>query len=94
MLREEIVAYYAEASSRSVSVLLALMVVATIAYLWFVGVVRNRLGASENPLVGTVYLSSSVLFTGRILVGASALGPQFGDGLLVAVEKPEALDSD
>ena len=70
--REEIAAYYAEASSRSVGVLLALMVVATIAYLWFVGVVRSRLGASETPLVGTVFLGSSVLFTGLVLVGASA----------------------
>jgi hypothetical protein len=70
--REEIAAYYAEASSRSVSVLLALMVVATIAYLWFVGVVRSRLGESETPLVGTVFLGSSVLFTGLVLVGASA----------------------
>ena len=71
--REEIATYYADGSSRSVSVLLALMVVATIAYLWFVGVVRNRLGASETRLVGTVFLGASVLLTGLLLVGASAL---------------------
>jgi len=71
--REEIAAYYAEGSSRSVSALLALMVVATIAYLWFVGVVRTRLGASETRLVGTVFLGGSVLLTGLVLVGASAL---------------------
>jgi len=71
--REEIAAYYADGSSRSVTVLLALMVVATIAFLWFVGVVRNRLGAGETRLVGTVFLGASVLLTGLLLVGASAL---------------------
>ena len=71
--QDEIAAYYAEGSSRSVMVLLALMVVGTIAFLWFVGVVRNRLGASETRLVGTVFLGASVLLTGLVLVGASAL---------------------
>jgi hypothetical protein len=71
--QDEIAAYYAERSSPSVMVLLALMVVATIAFLWFVGVVRNRLGASETRLVGTVFLGASVLLTGLVLVGASAL---------------------
>ena len=70
---DEIATYYAEGSGRSVTVLLALMVVATIAFLWFVGVVRNRLGASETRLVGTVFLGASVLLTGLLLVGASAL---------------------
>lgn len=71
--RAEITAYYAGGSTSSVTVLLALMVVATIAYLWFVGVVRNRLGDAETRLVGTVFLGASVLLTGLVLVGASAL---------------------
>jgi len=69
----EISAYYADGSSRSIKLLLALMMVATIAFLWFVGVVRNRLGASETRLVGTVFLGASVLLAGLVLVGASAL---------------------
>jgi len=71
--RGEISAYYADGSSRSIKLLLALMMVATIAFLWFVGVVRNRLGASETRLVGTVFLGASVLLAGLVLVGASAL---------------------
>jgi len=71
--RDQITAYYSHGSSPSVSVLLALMVAATIAFLWFVGVVRNRLGVRETRLVGTVFLGGSVLFTGLVVVGASAL---------------------
>lgn len=71
--RREIREYYASGSTSSVTTLLALMVVGTIAYLWFVGVVRNRLGASESRMVGTVFLGASVLLTGLLLVGTSAL---------------------
>jgi drug/metabolite transporter (DMT)-like permease len=51
---------------------------ATIAFLWFVGVVRGRLGDSEPRLFGTVFLGSSVLlavllFTGAALLSAPAV---------------------
>ena len=71
--REEIARFYANHDRGHVGVLLALMVIGTVAYLWFVGVVRSRLGAGESRLVGTVFLGASVLLTGLMLVAASAL---------------------
>lgn len=70
----EITRFYSDHDAgASVGLLLALMVVGTVAYLWFVGVVRARLGERESRLVGTVFLGASVLLTGLILTGASAL---------------------
>jgi hypothetical protein len=72
--REQIARFYTDhADGGHVRVLLALMVVGTVAYLWFVGVVRSRMGARESRLVGTVFLGASVLLTGLVLVAASAL---------------------
>lgn len=47
--------------------------VATLAFLWFVGVVRSRLGRSENLLVGTVFIGGSVLMAVLMLIGAAAV---------------------
>ncbi len=79
----EIERFYAEPGAGATApVLLALMVVGTVAYLWFVGVVRARLGARESRLVGTVFLGGSLLVTGLLLLGASALA---APSILVAV---------
>lgn len=75
----EIDEYYGEPSNvTSVLVWLQVLVVATIAFLWFVGVVRGRLGDSEPRLFGTVFLGSSILlavllFTGAALLSAPAV---------------------
>jgi len=72
--REEIARFYTDHNSGGyVGPLLALMVIGAVAYLWFVGVVRSRLGARESRLVGTVFLGASVLLTALMLVAASAL---------------------
>lgn len=71
---EEIARYYADHEDGGhIGTVLALMIVGSVAYLWFVGVVRSRLGARESRLVGTVFLGASVLLTGLMLVAASAL---------------------
>lgn len=69
----EIARHYAEGDGGDIRVLLTLMVIGAVAYLWFVGVVRSRLGARESRMVGTVFLGASVLLTGLMLVAASAL---------------------
>ncbi len=70
----EITRFYADPDAGGpVGLLLALMILGTVAYLWFVGVVRSRLGERESRLVGTVFLGASVLLTGLVLTGASAL---------------------
>ncbi|MCU0309213.1 MAG: hypothetical protein MUE51_15890 [Thermoleophilia bacterium] len=72
--REEWTRYLADPGAGGpVAVYLALMVLGTVAFLWFVGVVRARLGERESRLVGSVFLGGSVLLTGLILAGVSAL---------------------
>jgi hypothetical protein len=53
--------------------------VAGVAFLWFVGVLRDRLGAREDQLFATVFLGSGLLFIGMLFVAAAAV-----DGLLLA----------
>ena len=71
---EQITAFYAEPTGRPpVLVLLQILVVATIAFLWFVGVVRSRLGDAEPKLFGTVFLGGAILLAAVLLAAASAL---------------------
>jgi hypothetical protein len=60
--------------SRRGAVLFALGLVpfAGIAFLWFVGVVRDRVGDAEDRFFATVFLGSGLLFVGTLFV-ASAL---------------------
>ena len=70
--------------SRRDAVLLALGLVpfAGIAFLWFVGVVRDRVGEAEDRFFATAFLGSGLLFVGMIFV-ASAVAA----GLIVAAEQ-------
>lgn len=69
---DEVARFYESHHTRT-GFLLALMVVGTVAFLWFVGVVRTRLGKREHRLVGSVFLGGSILLTGLVLVGAATL---------------------
>jgi hypothetical protein len=64
------------ASGRRTAVAAALGLVpfAGIAFLWFVGVVRDRIGASEDRFFGTVFLGSGLLFVGMLFVAAAVAG--------------------
>jgi hypothetical protein len=44
---------------------------AGIAFLWFIGVVREQIGAIEDRLFSTVFLGSGLLFLGMLFVGAA-----------------------
>jgi hypothetical protein len=44
---------------------------AGIAFLWFIGVVRDQLGSVEDRLFSTVFLGSGLLFLGMLFVGAA-----------------------
>jgi len=52
---------------------LQVIIFATIAFIWFVGVVRSRLGEQEPKLVGTVFLGGAIILAGLTLVGAAVL---------------------
>jgi hypothetical protein len=44
---------------------------AGIAFLWFIGVIRARIGAREDQLFATVFLGSGLLFVGMYWAGAA-----------------------
>ena len=52
---------------------------AGIAFLWFMGVLRDRLGAQEDRFFATVFLGSGLLFLAMLFVSAAFVG-----GILLA----------
>jgi hypothetical protein len=71
---DEINEFYADTANGTAAIVwLQILVVSTIAFLWFVGVVRGRLGDREPRLFGTVFLGSSVLLAALLFVGAALL---------------------
>ena len=48
---------------------LSLIPFAAVAFLWFVGVVRDRIGEREDRFFSTVFLGSGLLFVAVLLVG-------------------------
>jgi hypothetical protein len=52
---------------------------AGIAFLWFIGVVRDRMGAREDRLFATVFLGSGLLFLAMLFASAAVAG-----GLIIA----------
>jgi hypothetical protein len=49
-------------SSKSIGLALTLMPFAGIAFLWFMGVLRDRMGLNEDRFLATVFLGSGLLF--------------------------------
>ncbi len=73
-------------SFRRVSLALNLVPFAGIAFMWFLGVLRDRLGAKEDKFFATVFLGSGLMFLGMLFVAAAT-----GGGLVRAyVATPEA----
>jgi hypothetical protein len=58
----------------AVSIGLNLIPFAGIAFLWFVGVIRDRIGAHEDRFFATVFLGSGLLFVGMLFVAAAVAG--------------------
>lgn len=63
-----------ETHSRTVALALNLVPYAGIAFLWFIGVIRDRLGDMEDRLFATVFLGSGLLFLALTFVGAALAG--------------------
>ena len=63
-------------SARRTAVVVALNLVpfAGIAFLWFVGVLRDRIGEREDRFFATVFLGSGLLFVGMMFVAAAVGG--------------------
>ena len=59
---------------RTVSLALNLVPFAGIAFLWFIGVVRDRLGQHEDRFFATVFLGSGLLFLAMLFNSAAVAG--------------------
>ncbi len=60
--------------SKTISLSLNLMPFAGIAFLWFIAVVRDRLGELEDRFFATVFLGSGLLFIAMVFVMAAMAG--------------------
>ena len=82
----EIIAWYSDPANRALLTLgLSLSVVSAISFLWFVAVIRRRVGDREDRFFATVFLGSGILLTAVMLVGSAALASgavtaDLGDG--------------
>jgi hypothetical protein len=68
-------------SVKSIRLALDLLPFAGIAFLWFIGVIRDRMGAREDRFFATVFLGSGLLFLAMIFTYSAVLG-----GLIMAHE--------
>jgi hypothetical protein len=66
-------------SVKSIRLALDLLPFAGIAFLWFIGVIRDRMGAREDRFFATVFLGSGLLFLAMIFTYSAVLG-----GLIMA----------
>ena len=74
-------------NSSTIALALNLVPFAGIAFLWFIGVLRDRLGALEDRFFATVFLGSGLLFLSMLFTAAAAVG-----GILMAfAAQPEEL---
>src|ERR1700733_9127267 len=70
----------------ALAIALNLVPFAGIAFLWFVGVVRDRIGAREDRFFATVFLGSGLLFVAMLFAAAAISG-----GLIAAASRTSGL---
>jgi len=75
---------------RSVTLAISLTPFAGIAFLWFIGVIRSRLGAREDKLFATVFLGSGLLFLAMLFSAAAVRGTALS---LYPVTGPVSVDT-
>src|ERR1700722_18302312 len=74
-------------SAKSIGFALDLLPFAGIAFLWFMGVLRDRMGAHEDRFLATVFLGSGLLFLAITFASSAVSG-----GFMIAYEAiPEKL---
>ena len=64
----------ASGNTTTISLALTLLLFAGIAFLWFVGVVRSRLGDLEDQFFSTVFFGCGLLFLAMIFASAAIAG--------------------
>ncbi|HYB00096.1 MAG TPA: hypothetical protein VED37_07740 [Ktedonobacteraceae bacterium] len=77
-LRGTNVATWLQGDTTTISIALTLVPFAGIAFLWFVGVVRSRLGDKEDQFFSTVFFGSGMLFLAMMFASAAIAGGMLG----------------
>jgi hypothetical protein len=72
----------------AVAVALNLVPFAGIAFLWFIGVLRDRIGQREDRFFATVFLGSGILFVGMLFVAAATAGGILADAARTSANSP------
>lgn len=76
---------------KTVSLALNLLPFAGIAFLWFIGVLRDRIGVYEDRFFATVFLGSGLLFLAMLFTGSAVAG---GIILVYGAEPEKLIGSD
>lgn len=74
-------------SSGTVALALNLMPFAGVAFLWFIGVLRDRLGHQEDRFFATVFFGSALLFLAMLFASAAVIGAV----VIVFTAEPDAM---
>src|SRR6266403_5433019 len=77
-------------NARTVALALNLIPLAGVAFLWFIGVLRDRLGQQEDRFFATVFLGSGLLFLAMLFAAAAIAGAVT---LLASSAGPDQLDN-
>ncbi len=75
--------------SSRISLALGLMPFAGIAYLWFIGVVRDKLGDFEDKFFSTVFFGSSLIFISLVFIAMAIAGGILATYQMISKETPD-----
>ncbi len=76
------------ANTETIALALNLVPFAGVAFLWFIGVLRDRLGRQEDRFFATVFFGSALLYLAMLFVAAAVIGAVM---LLASTAEPNQL---
>jgi hypothetical protein len=82
---------WAHAGSGRINLALRLLPFAGIAFLWFIGVIRDRLGDYEDRFFSTVFFGSGLLFLAMVFVSAGVAAATLASGELTKTENSQVI---
>ena len=79
-----------DTDTKAIAIALNLVPFAGVAFLWFIGVLRDRLGQAEDRFFATVFFGSALLFLAMLFAAAAVIGAVM---LVASVSEPHELTS-
>jgi hypothetical protein len=76
--------------TRAITIALNLVPFSGVAFLWFIGVLRDRLGQREDRFFATVFFGSALLFLAMLFAAAAVIGAVV---LVATISAPDELTS-